>query len=84
MFLPEIAADIRLLDSLHGSGLTILVPGFGCDSNFFSHTIDLSLSGEEQPLSCSVAPILFPHFFGGCPSKKMVFPKKGSLFFQGH
>ena len=25
---PEIAADIRLLHSLHGSGFTILIPGF--------------------------------------------------------
>ena len=33
-------------------------------------------------LSCSVAPF-FPCFFGGCPTK-MVFPQKGSLFFQGH
>ena len=29
---PEIAADIPLLNSLHGSGSTILVSGFDCDS----------------------------------------------------
>ena len=29
---PEIVADIRLLNSLHGSGFTIFVPGFDCDS----------------------------------------------------
>ena len=29
---PEIVADVRLLDSLHGSGITtILIPGFDCD-----------------------------------------------------
>ena len=28
---PEIAADIRLLNPVHGSGITtILVPGFDC------------------------------------------------------
>ena len=36
----------------------------------------------QQALSCSVAPIIFPFIFGGCPAK-MVFVKKGSLF-QGH
>ena len=29
----EIAADIRLLGSLRGSGSTIFAPGFDCDSN---------------------------------------------------
>ena len=29
---PEIVADIRLSNSLHGSGFTIFVPGFDCDS----------------------------------------------------
>ena len=29
---PEIAADIRLLNSVHGSGSTILIPGFDYDS----------------------------------------------------
>ena len=29
---PEIVAEFRLLDSLHGSGITtILTPGFDCD-----------------------------------------------------
>ena len=28
----NLAADIRLLSSLHGSGSTIFVPGFDCDS----------------------------------------------------
>ena len=35
-----------------------------------------------QILTCSVAPILFPLFLGGCPSKNSVFPKKGALFFS--
>ena len=30
-------------------------------------------------LSCSVAPIIFPFSFGGCPTN-MVFPKKGANF----
>ena len=34
-------------------------------------------------LSCSVAPIVFSFSFGVC-SLRMVFPKKGSLFSQGH
>ena len=29
---PEIVADLRLSYSLHGSGFTIFVPGFDCDS----------------------------------------------------
>ena len=40
-----------------------------------------------KSLSCSVAPSLFfLLFFGGCPAAplKMVFPRKGSLLFQGH
>ena len=32
---PEIAADLRLLGSLHGSGSTILIPGFDYDSCAF-------------------------------------------------
>ena len=35
---PEIAADIRLLNSLHGSGImTILIPGFDYDSFVLRH-----------------------------------------------
>ena len=34
-------------------------------------------------LSCSVAPSLFPTFFLVAAPLKMVFPKKGPLFFQG-
>ena len=30
---PEMVAGIRLLNSLHGSGSTVLIPGFDCDSN---------------------------------------------------
>ena len=30
---PEIVADIRLLNSLHGSGSTILTPSFDSDSS---------------------------------------------------
>ena len=45
-------------------------------------------SGKEavrlcRILSCSVAPILFPFFLVAVPLK-MIFPKKGSLFSQGH
>ena len=29
---PEIVAEFRLLNSLHGSGFTIFVPGFDCGS----------------------------------------------------
>ena len=43
---------------------------------------------EHQYLSCSVAPMCFSLFCVAAPLKmvtKMVFPKKGSLFFlQGH
>ena len=28
---PEVVADIRLLNSLHGFGQTILIPGFDSD-----------------------------------------------------
>ena len=40
-----------------------------------------SVTYGAPSLSCSVA--LFPFSFGGCPTK-IVFLKKGSLFFQGH
>ena len=39
--------------------------------------------GSPPLLSCSVAPIIVPLFLVAAPLK-MVFPKKGSLLFQGH
>ena len=50
-------------------------------SNLISHSPSSGTSLSLSALSCSVAPV-FPLFFGGCPTK-MVFPKKGSLFFPG-
>ena len=38
---------------------------------------------KDLSRSSSVAPILFPFFFGGCNPLKMVFPKKGFPFFPG-
>ena len=51
------------------------------------------LKGKEAPkhglemregLSGSVAPIRFPFFFGGCPTKMVQAPKRVPFFSQGH
>ena len=40
---PELAADIRLLYSLHGSGSIMLIPGFDYDSD-----APLRVAGQDE------------------------------------
>ena len=44
-FQPEIAADLRLLNSLHGSGPTMFIPGFDFKSSGNSENL---FSGEPS------------------------------------
>ena len=39
---------------------------------------------DSVPLSCSVAPSIFPFFLLVAAPRKMVFPKRVPLFSQGH
>ena len=56
--------------------------GYGSDDICFSMEA-ADVSSRSRNLYSVVQWLPFSFFFGGCPTK-MVFPKKGSLFAQGH
>ena len=59
----------------------VILPNEGVKKTGWNTALRPGLAEPAKPQLCSGP--LFPLFFGGCPTK-MVFPKKGSLFFQGH
>ena len=81
---PEIVADVRLLNSLHGSGFTIFVPGFDCDSNGFpelelERPILLShWASRNKPSSLGMAWAIFHQ---PCPEHQMPVQSNSRLRF---